>query len=61
MYNREPDAMREIHAIMEKLYEKEKDMKPEQILQNINLNSTQLIRDKKLNLEIVKDKIKVPA
>ena len=49
---REPEAMREIHQIMEKLYESDKNKNSQEILAEIRRSSTQIMREKGLELEI---------
>jgi hypothetical protein len=50
---KEPKAMREIHEIMEKIYEEEKDLTKEEILSRIKKDSQQLIEDRGLKLDRV--------
>ncbi len=50
---KEPKAMREIHEIMEKIYEEEKDLPKEEILSRIKKDSQQLIEDRGLKLDRV--------
>ena len=52
----EPKAMREIHEIMEKLYEEEKGLSQEEILKRIHEASEALIEEKGLRLERVRRK-----
>lgn len=51
MVNLEPTPMREIHEIMEKYFEEEKNMTIEEILQNIHKSADELIREKGLKLK----------
>jgi hypothetical protein len=51
---KEPGAMREIHEIMEEIYENEKDLTKEEILTRIKDESQQLIEDRGLKLDRVK-------
>ncbi|MDY7034000.1 MAG: hypothetical protein SVY10_19075 [Thermodesulfobacteriota bacterium] len=48
---KEPSAMREIHQIMEEIYEKEKDLSKEELLARIKNESQQLIEDRGLKLD----------
>ena len=47
---KEPEAMQEIHRIMEKLHERRKNMTEEQILQDIHSGSQEAIKRYKLKL-----------
>ncbi len=55
----EPRAMKEIHKIMEKLYEEEKSLSQEEILKRIHESSEALIREKGLKLERVRRKAQI--
>ena len=48
---KEPKAMREIHAIMEEIYEEEKDLTKEEIVVRIKKDSQQLIEERALTLD----------
>ena len=54
----EPKPMREIHEIMEKIYEKEKKMSKEEILKNIHEAAEELIAQKGLHLRKAKTRAK---
>ena len=58
---REPEAMREIHQIMEKLYEVDKNKNSQEILAEIRRSSTQFLREKGLKPEIVGKSLKTLA
>ncbi len=50
---KEPKAMREIHEIMEKIYEEEKHLTPEERVKKINKESEEFIKKHNLNLKRV--------
>jgi len=50
---KEPKAMREIHEIMEKIYEEEKHLTPEERVKKINKESEEFIKKHILNLKRV--------
>lgn len=53
---KESKGLREIHEIMEKIYEEEKELTPEQRIKRIREESDEFIRQRKLNLKRVKPK-----
>ena len=55
---KESKGLREIHEIIEKIYEEEKELTPEQRIKRIREESDEFMRQRKLNLKRVKPMVK---
>jgi len=51
---RELKGLKEVHEIMEKIYEEEKELTPEQQLKKLKEESDRFLSERKLNLKKVK-------
>jgi hypothetical protein len=50
--------LREVHEIIEKIYDEEKELTPEQRIKRIREESDEFMRQRKLNLKRVKPMVK---
>lgn len=55
---KESKGLREIHEIMEKIYDEEKELTPEQKIKRIREESDEFMRQRKLHLKRVKPMVK---
>ena len=51
---RKLEGLEEVHAIMEKIYEEERDLTPQQRLKKLKEESDRFLSERKLNLKKVK-------